>query len=201
MAALPGKSDAARRPWAFSIQTLLAVVALVCVSTSHIFTSRELRSTRQELARLRDQVGELSIEDDQAVQVVSVPTPEKHMWRWRLHVPNSAQLVWVIAHDLLPPTGLPRLDSGTFYRFDPAVPGEYLVIAKLYKNGEGIFVAANTACRQGGLRPSPRWPFQVCPVCYNESVIKSCFLRLGSGDRQASRWPSAKRHFPTLECN
>jgi hypothetical protein len=50
---------------------------------------REIGPLRNEVLRLRDQVGVLTIEDRAKIHAIDVPTDHEGTWKWRIYVPKG----------------------------------------------------------------------------------------------------------------
>jgi hypothetical protein len=62
---------------------------------------------RAELRQLRDEVGELSIEDDTMFHAIQVRTPEEYVWKWRIWIPEGAGYMLNLVGENIPKQGFP----------------------------------------------------------------------------------------------
>lgn len=100
--------DSQRSPrFRFSLASFLLASALVCVSVSHLITSRQLARTRDALTVAHNELGILSIDDPDRVHALSLPAPNRSQWRWRIQLPDSQKFRLCYLVGSIPPTGLP----------------------------------------------------------------------------------------------
>lgn len=86
----PGSAMKRLRLPRVSLATLLLLTALVATSITSLMLWVELVPLRQEVYRLRDEVGELVIRDETKLHAVQIPvekTPTRREWRWRVWWP------------------------------------------------------------------------------------------------------------------
>ncbi len=63
---------------------------------SNLVAMRDLSRLREENQRLRNELGQLTIQDTSKLHVIAVPEIEDWKWRWRLHLPPRAFQVLLI---------------------------------------------------------------------------------------------------------
>lgn len=134
-------------------------MVIVAIAISHLQTSAELRVTKTENKRLRDELGELTVEDDTAVNLIAVPTTEQNTWRWRTYVPVDVKLrIGITDAGAIPLPGTEvGAEENVVYFDDPLPVGETLVEAKLYRGVDGVWTVSvrtsdatmNCALRKG----------------------------------------------------
>jgi len=73
----------------FSLITLLLVTTLVALSITVVMLYRELRPLRQEVARLRNEVGELHVADATTLHAIRVESGNELEWKWRIWIPKG----------------------------------------------------------------------------------------------------------------
>jgi hypothetical protein len=121
------ESMKARIPLRFSLLTVLIVVTLICVTTSHILTSIRLsrieernRELQRTIRERNDRDGILTVDDPQLVHVIArvpdindaaVPTPPTGC-SWQMHIPSGKKYRICWATSQIPLEGLPGLKSG-----------------------------------------------------------------------------------------
>jgi hypothetical protein len=106
----------ARRP-RFTLRVLLFVVALVALIVSLINTYRIAQRNRlleAENQRLRNEVGELSIEDETRFHAIQVPADNEFEWAWRIWIPEGHSYRVRVASGQIPKEGFPQ-SGGTLY--------------------------------------------------------------------------------------
>lgn len=132
------------RRWSFSLRSLLGIVAFLCLFLAYVIAYRELPKARKEITRLRNQVGELSIGDDQKIHVIAVETLEHRSWRWRLFLPPDTKFRWGVIFDQIPATGLAPMRERCLS--DVLPNGEQLIDVKLYRGAGGLLHITVKTC-------------------------------------------------------
>lgn len=131
------------RRFRFSIASVLLASALVVVSISHVHTSRELERTRDSLRTAQSELGILTVDDPSLLHAISLPSPNRSQWRWRIQLPEREKFrlrYWVGA---IPPNGLPldtsRAGSSTSILTDgkKQISGPFVLDTALSKNEFG----------------------------------------------------------------
>src|SRR5437868_3369152 len=85
--------------WRFSLQTLLLLVAIICLAVPLILQSLRLRDAEAELSKLRDETGRLTVKDRTRVHVMLVGGSNDPLsWKWRLFIPKGVRYGWNIAY-------------------------------------------------------------------------------------------------------
>ncbi len=97
-----GKFPATRRP-RFSSATLLLAFAIVALALVVILQRREISPLRAELLQLRQQRGQLMIENPARAYAVRVPQPDPNLWRWRVYLPPHQKYRLVNVQGTIPP--------------------------------------------------------------------------------------------------
>lgn len=111
-----------RRPQ-FSILTLLLVTAIIALSLSVAMLYHKITPLREEVARLRDEVGELNVGDAKLLHIIRVDTDNELEWKWRIWLPEGASYRMRAHGGPVPKEGYPN-DGGTIYLREP---GEHVV--------------------------------------------------------------------------
>src|SRR5262245_56522730 len=107
----------------FSLLTLLLVTTLVALSITIAMLYRELLPLRQEVARLRNEVGELHVSDATKLHMIRVDTDSELEWKWRIWIPKGASYHLRGYGELIPKEGFPT-SGGTI---DLREPGEHVI--------------------------------------------------------------------------
>lgn len=92
----------------FSLLTVLLVTAIVALSIVVAKLYVELKPLRAQLKQLRDEVGELSVEDESKVYAISVRTADDFTWKWRVWIPEGRQYLLHYTSESIPKQGYPR---------------------------------------------------------------------------------------------
>jgi hypothetical protein len=114
-----------RRP-RFTLRVLFFVVALVALVVSLINTYRIAQRNRlleAENQRLRNEVGELSVEDESQFHAIQVATDNELEWAWRIWIPEGRSYRLRSIGGQIPKEGFPQ-SGGTIYLREP---GEHVV--------------------------------------------------------------------------
>ena len=82
-------TQASPRRLRYSLLTLLLATAIIALSVTVALLYREVGPLRQEVRRLRDEVGYLSISDPTKLHAIQVDTSEELTWKWRLWIPED----------------------------------------------------------------------------------------------------------------
>ena len=114
----------------FSLLTLMLVGTIAGLSLAVWKLGREVRPLRQEVKRLSDEVGELSIEDPTKIHAIRVKTYEDNVHRFRFHVPAENSYHLRKAAFNLPRFGVPVLPAVKRPDY-PLEPGQYLVTIRM----------------------------------------------------------------------
>jgi hypothetical protein len=93
---------------------------------------REVGPLRADNRRLRDEVGELSIEDHDKVHAIEVRTKESLVWKFRVWVPEEKTVGVKEQWGDVPRTGLPEKKGATIL-----APGEQWIIYRVEKSATG----------------------------------------------------------------
>ena len=122
--------------------TLLLLGTIAGLSLAVWKLGSQVRPMKQELKRLRNEVGQLHIEDPTKIHVIAVETYEDDVHKFRIYVPDAPSYHLRHAAFNLPKEGIPELPA--MKRPDyPLESGQYLVTVRLErrfdrKTGEPI---------------------------------------------------------------
>jgi hypothetical protein len=92
----------------FSLGTLLFMTAILALAVTVWQLYGELVPLRAEVRRLRDEVGELSMDDKAKLYAIRVRAGEDFTWKWRVWVPEGRAYEIRYAGDQIPKQGFPR---------------------------------------------------------------------------------------------
>lgn len=107
----------------FSLATVLLAMTLLGLTLTVAMLYRELVPLRKEVARLRDEVGELNLGDRSQLHAIRVDTDNELEWKWRVWIPPGT-VYRVRAHGgPVAKEGFPG-DGGTVYIHDS---GEHMI--------------------------------------------------------------------------
>ena len=71
----------------FSLRTFFVTLFVLSLISSNLYVSWRWDQSREEIQRLRDELGYLTIDDPKRFYVREVPTFLPFSWRWRIYVP------------------------------------------------------------------------------------------------------------------
>jgi len=125
----------------FSLLGLFSLVTIVALAISLYLTRSRLASAEQELERLRQAAGHLSITQAEKVHVIAVPTADALSWRWRVYLPGGHDFGIYSHCGSIDASGLPdkgfRNSSRVGGQSNPNEPREILLDVALGKTPEG----------------------------------------------------------------
>ncbi len=96
----------------FSLLSFLLAVTVICLALSHWNNSLKLVAAMAELRKLRDEVGNLSIEDRSKFHAIAIESDEPNTWRWRMFVPKGVRYQWNISCENIS-SNIPPKEAGT----------------------------------------------------------------------------------------
>lgn len=67
----------------------------------------QLQQTKKDLRKLRDETGELSVDDPSKFHAIALDADEPNTWRWRLYTPKGHRYFWNITCGEIPADGVP----------------------------------------------------------------------------------------------
>jgi len=122
-----------------SLLSFLLVFSLVGVVFSHWHTSKKLHSLAQEVNKLRNEAGYISVEDESQLHAISLDTGEANTWKWRLFLPKGRRYKWNIACENIPASTPPAKPGVSSVSNEPYWESEtnVLVTAKLREKSNG----------------------------------------------------------------
>jgi hypothetical protein len=126
MPTMPSSEQPSGRRWRFTLRVLFIAVAVVALVVSWINTYRitqRIRLLEVENRRLRDDAGELSVEDPSLFHVMRIDTNTEFEWAWRMWIPEGHSYQIKSFAGEVPKEGFPR--PGNTIRVSE--PGEHVV--------------------------------------------------------------------------
>lgn len=115
-----------RRP-RVSLLSLLLLVSLLASATMTTLLWREIGPLRAEVRRLRDETGQLTIDDPQRTHVIQVPTEGRDPQRYRVYLPAGRRYAFCYQANRIPRQGTPPANGGSGW----LDPGEWIVSVRL----------------------------------------------------------------------
>ena len=142
----------------FSLLTFLLCATVICLGISHWNTTRELASAQDELRVLRDEQGQLSIDDESKFHAVAIESPEPNTWRWRMFVPKGNRYKWNIACEKIPKNSPPSKAGVAGFSQEPywETNNTVLVTARLFELEDGNWMLKVTSKIGGRSKDSGR---------------------------------------------
>lgn len=109
----------------FSLTTLVLLTTITALAITVFLQWREVGPLRDEVRRLRDEVGEISLGDRDKIHAIRVHTPEPLVWKWRVWLPAGRRyrLRSEGGEGAISKAGFPE-EGGTMYVEPPADEGE-----------------------------------------------------------------------------
>ena len=108
---MPSSDPPTRRRLRFTLRLMFVAVAAIALVVSWINTYRvtqRIRLLEVENRRLRDEAGELSVEDPSQFHVMRIDTNNEFEWAWRLWVPEGNSYRIKLFGGEVPKEGFPR---------------------------------------------------------------------------------------------
>lgn len=96
----------------FSLLTAILLMTIIGLVIVTVRLWREVGPLREETRRLRDEVGELSIEDDAKIHAIEVRTKDPLTWKFRVWVPKGQKVKVRSRWGDVPRTGVPEAKAG-----------------------------------------------------------------------------------------
>lgn len=89
----------------FSLLTLVLVTTIVGLSITVVLLYRELAPLRTEVRTLREETGQLLVDDPTKLQAIEIETYNDWAWKWRVWVPPETG--WIVGTKVkeIPPKG------------------------------------------------------------------------------------------------
>ena len=107
----PRPSERNRFKYRFSLRGLLLATFLVAICISYWLKHRTLVETQAALENLRNEVGELTIGDEDLLHAIAIPSFEGMTYRWRIHLPTDRKFSLKTAYGMIPESGLPDKEA------------------------------------------------------------------------------------------
>ena len=102
----------------FSLLTALLVTTIVGMAIVLVVQWRALGPLRAEVRRLRDEVGELSVDDPTKLCAIQVDTRDELTWKWRVWIPENRVYRLRLYGEEVPAKGFPN-EGGTIWLREP----------------------------------------------------------------------------------
>jgi hypothetical protein len=142
-------SPAKRRP-RYTLRVLLAAVAVIALAATWVNMYRLAERNRLLVAenrRLRDEVGELSIDDESQFHAIEVAADSELEWVWRIWIPAGSSYRLRSSGGQIPKVGFPH-EGGTTMLRDP---GEHRVRYRIARDPSGDRWRGTLSTRTGSV--------------------------------------------------
>lgn len=127
-----------RNLWRLSLRELLLIVTVVAACVGLFVVASRQKKAESELRVLREEVGQLTIEDEKKLHAIALDTDEPNSWKWRLYIPKGHKYFWHVAYEDIPRDDLPKAaTSGVSNMPYWETDNEVLVTAKLRQSEDG----------------------------------------------------------------
>jgi hypothetical protein len=107
----------------FSLLTLLLLTAIIALSITVAMLYRELLPLREEVTLLRNELGELRVEDVTKLHAIRAETDNELEWKWRIWLPQGARYRLRGSGGSIPEHGYPTSGGAITLR----EPGEQVI--------------------------------------------------------------------------
>lgn len=114
------------------ISLLAALLLMTIVGMAIVLVQlwQEVEPLRAEVRRLRDEVGELFVDDPKKVHAIEIDTKDELTWKWRVWIPENSVYVVRCSGENVPKEGFPP-DGGTIWLREP---GEQVLVYRIRRN-------------------------------------------------------------------
>ena len=75
----------------FSLKTLLLATAIIALFAALIVTNLQRQGDIEELSKLREVAGRLSISDESQVHAIPVAVAGQYTWQWQIYLPPEKE--------------------------------------------------------------------------------------------------------------
>ena len=118
-----------------SLRTLLLLMAIFAMGITIWQLRADLEPLRTEVRRLRDETGQLTIEDSERIHAIQMITDYPLTWKWRVYIPAGRKVRLMHQNHHISKDGLPKanLNSGRLL----IGPKEFVVTVKIDKQSDG----------------------------------------------------------------
>ena len=100
----------------FSLIGTLTVTLIVALTATTVVLYRRIRELEPALHKLRNEVGELTVDDPELPHAIKIPDYDDTSFRWRLYLPAGKKFVLrCVASTSIPARGLPSIESGEHF--------------------------------------------------------------------------------------
>lgn len=121
-----------RRP-RITLRTLLLLVPIFAMGLVIWQSNADLESLRTEVRKLRDETGQLTIDDPEKIHAIQIVTDYPLAWKWRIYIPEGRKVRIANYNHQISKDGLPEANNGL-----PLIgPKEFVVTVKLDKQPDG----------------------------------------------------------------
>jgi hypothetical protein len=115
-------SNRSRRP-RISLLSAFLLMTIVGMAIVIIQLWRELGPLRDEVHRLRNEMGVLVVDDPTKIHAIQVNTRDELTWKWRVWIPPGRKCVIRAFSDGIPKKGFPQQGGSLFIH----EPGEHMI--------------------------------------------------------------------------
>lgn len=140
-----------------SLKTMLFSVAIIAIVLTVWQQTAELGPLRREVRELRDETGQLTIEDAEKIHAIQMATDYPLAWKWRVYIPSGRKILLRHHVDQITKEGLPQ-NSGYLTLVGPK---EVIVTVKLDQQPDGRWRCGITSDGATSYEPFPeeasRW--------------------------------------------
>jgi hypothetical protein len=93
---------------------------------------REVGPLRDEVRRLRDEVGVISVDDPERIHAIRIDTGGDLLWKWRVWLPENRVYVLRSHGDKVPKEAYPNEGGSIWLR----EPGEHVIVYRIQRNAQ-----------------------------------------------------------------
>jgi hypothetical protein len=100
----------------FSLVGMLTAILIVALTATIVVLYKRVRELEPALRKLRNEVGELTVDDPELPHAIRIPDYDDTSLRWRLYLPTGKKFVLRCAVSTsIPAKGIPSIESGEYF--------------------------------------------------------------------------------------
>ncbi|MEM6474074.1 MAG: hypothetical protein AAF802_31275 [Planctomycetota bacterium] len=119
----------------FGLKSLLLLLSFIALAIALVMSRMEIEELRNELVTYRNEMRQLTIEDENLIHAIQIPGFGRKAWRWRVYLPEDKEYRIRLAFDDIPQRGLPKSPPDNVFVNLPK--GESILSASVVREGEG----------------------------------------------------------------
>ena len=128
----------------FSLMGMLTTTLIVALTATTVVLHQRIRVIEPALLKLRNEVGELTVDDPELPHAIRIPDYDDTSHRWRLHLPAEKKFVLRCAVSTsIPAQGIPSIESSKCFMSwefrSTGVDTDWIQAIAFDKNRQGVW--------------------------------------------------------------